>query len=49
MEAIEFITKCNSYIEEIREVIRPDLIALIDELKEIDPHDLVKPDTFFMN
>ena len=26
----------------------PDLVALIDELKEIDPHDSVKPDTFFM-
>ena len=35
-------------LDEIREVIRPDLVALIDELKEIDPHDLVKPDTFFM-
>src|SRR5665647_2192244 len=45
---------CKLYIEtrigvvSEKVAIRPDLVALIDELKEIDPHDLVKPDTFFM-
>ena len=43
MEAIEFVSNYESYLEEIREVIRPELFPLIDELKEIDPHDLVQP------
>lgn len=49
MESIEFINKYESFLDEISEVVRPELIPIIDELKEIDPHDLVRPDTFFMS
>ena len=48
METIEFISIYDKYLEEIREVIKPDLIPIIIELFEIDPHDLVTPDTYFM-
>jgi hypothetical protein len=46
MEAIEFINKYESYLDEIRTVIKPELLPIIDELKNIDPHDLVSPETY---
>jgi hypothetical protein len=49
MESIEFINKYESFLDEISEVVRPELLSIINELKEIDPHDLVRPDTFFMS
>lgn len=47
MKAIEFVNNYHLYINEISQVIRPELQSALDELKEIDPHDLVRPDTFF--
>lgn len=47
MEAIMFVKNYMDYLEEISSVIKPELLPIIDELKEIDPHDLVRPDTFF--
>lgn len=47
MEAIVFVKNYMDYLEEISSVIKPDLLPIIDELEEIDPHDLVRPDTFF--
>ncbi len=49
MEAIEFITKYESYLEEIRAVIKPELLPIIDQLKNIDPHDLVTPETYLVD
>lgn len=48
MEAIEFINKYGSYIDEISLVVKPELQPILDELRQIDPHDLVRPDTFFI-
>ena len=47
MESIEFINRYESYLNEISEVVKPELLPIIDELRQIDPHDLVRPDTFF--
>ena len=47
MEAIEFVNNYPLYLSEISSVIKPELQPVLDELKEIDPHDLVRPDTFF--
>jgi hypothetical protein len=47
MEAIEFINNYNSYLEEISQVIKPELQTILGELKEIDPHDLIKPEGYF--
>ena len=47
MDAFEFVNNYTSYIEEISQVIRPELQPVLDELKEIDPHDLVSPETYF--
>ena len=49
MEAIEFITKYESYINEIRDVVKPELLPIIDQLKNIDPHDLVTPETYLID
>ncbi len=35
------------YLDEISSVTKPELLPIIDELKEIDPHDLVQPETWF--
>ena len=47
MEAIEFVNNYQQYLEEISQVIKPELQPVLDELKEIDPHDLVRPETYF--
>ena len=41
MESVEFI---NRY--EIWEVVKPELIPILEELKQIDPHDLVRPEWY---
>lgn len=45
MESIELINRYESNLDEISEVIKPELLPIIDELRQIDPHDLVRPDT----
>lgn len=47
MDAIEFIQNYPDYLTEIREVVKPELHLIIGELSAIDPHDFVKPDTWF--
>ena len=49
METIEFISNYSKYLEEIRHVVQPHLISVIVELSEIDPHDLVSPDSYFIS
>jgi hypothetical protein len=49
MDAIEFINSYPQYLEEIRSVIKPELIPVVDQLENIDPHDLVTPATWFLN
>ena len=49
MDAIEFIKNYNQFISEIEQVIKPELKIHLDKLRATDPHDLVRPDTFFMN
>jgi len=47
MESIEFINRYESNLDEISEVVKPELIPIIDELRQIDPHDLVRPEAYF--
>jgi len=49
MDAIEFVNHYESYIEEIRSVIRPELFPQLEELARTDPHDLLTPETWFPN
>lgn len=48
MEAIVFVKNYLNYLDEIGEVVKPELLPILDELRQIDPHDLVRPDTFFI-
>jgi len=48
MDAIFFVKNYLNYLDEIGEVIKPELQPFLDELRQIDPHDLVRPDTFFI-
>ena len=47
MEAIEFINNYEAYLLEIEQVVKPEHYAAIDRLREYDPHEIVKPDTWF--
>jgi hypothetical protein len=49
MEAIEFVINYEEYINEISNVIKPELIPIINELREKDPHDFVSPETYFIS
>ncbi len=47
MESTRFINNYEYFIDEIQSVVKPELLPIIEELKAIDPHDLVRPDTWF--
>ncbi len=47
MEAIEFVTKYEQYLTEIEQVVKPEYLPVIEKLRDIDPHDLVRPDAWF--
>jgi hypothetical protein len=47
MEAIAFVKNYMDYLDEISQVIKPELQPVLDELRQIDPHDLVQPDSWF--
>lgn len=49
MEAITFVLNYQSYIDRLEKVVREEFKQIIEELRMLDPHDLVSPDTFFLN
>lgn len=49
MDAIEFISAYDSYVDEIRMVAKESLQAIVDELGNRDPHDLITTETWFPN
>lgn len=49
MTAIEFIINYSAIIGMIEKTVKPELLPAIEKLKEIDPHDLVTPDSIFIN
>jgi len=49
MDALEFIDKYDSYIEEIALVVKPEYTTIIDKMRKIDPHDLIVPETWFVS
>ena len=49
MDAIEFINNYQSYLEEIEMVVKPEYQPIITKMKEIDPHDLVVPESWFVS
>lgn len=49
MNSLQFVIKYEAYINEIQQVTKTEFQPAIDALLQIDPHDLVRPDTFFLN
>lgn len=47
MDAIEFTVRYELYLEEISSMVRPELLPVIEQLREIDVHDLVTPESWF--
>ncbi|HCY77675.1 MAG TPA: hypothetical protein DHV28_17320 [Ignavibacteriales bacterium] len=47
MDSIIFIKKYEAYLNEIQRVVKPEYQSVIDDLLQIDPHDLVSPDDWF--
>lgn len=47
MEAFVFVNNYLNYIDEIGQAIKPELQPILDELRQVDPHDLVRPDSYF--
>lgn len=46
LEANKFVSRYPQCLQEIRSVIRPELFP---QLKELDPHDLITPESYFPN
>ena len=49
MDAFDFVNSYDKFIEEIESVIKPELLPILQKLKETDPHDLVSPETWFVS
>ena len=47
MDAITFVKNYTDYLDEISQVIKSELQPILNELRELDPHDLVQPDSWF--
>lgn len=47
MDAIEFIAKYPVCLATIKKVTKDVYLPVLEEMEKIDPHDLVKPDTWF--
>lgn len=49
MNAFEFIGNYPKYISEIEEIIKPELLPILEVLKNTDPHYLISPDIWFFS
>ncbi len=49
MDAFEFTAQYETFIEEIEQVIKPELLPVLEKLKETDPHNLITPEAFFVS
>ncbi len=47
VKAIEFVMNYEGYVKEIEAVVRTEFKLIIQKMLEIDPHDLITPDSYF--
>ncbi len=47
VEAIDFVMNYETYVKEIQSVVRPEFEPIIQKMLEIDPHDLITPESYF--
>lgn len=49
MDAIQFVNKYQNYVDEISLVVKEDFRPIINKMKEIDPHDFITPEAYFVS
>ena len=49
MDAFEFVYCYEKFVEDIEQLIKPELLPILEKLKEKDPHDLITPESWFIN
>ena len=47
MDAIEFVRRYPSYIDQLSKVVKPEHQTVIRKLRKLDPHDVLKPEHYF--
>ena len=47
MDAIAFFARYPEYLETIRKVTRDEYLPILEQMEKTEPHDLVKPDSWF--
>ena len=49
MDAFDFVMNYEKFLNEIENVIKPELLPVFEKLKQTDPTDLIGPDAFFVS
>jgi hypothetical protein len=49
MDALDFIIHYPDYLDEIEQIVKPELLPIVAELREIDFHDLITPNVCFVS
>jgi len=49
MDAISFVVNYPTYIETIKTVTKAEYLPILAKMGQWDPHDLVKPDSWFQS
>jgi hypothetical protein len=49
MDAIEFVNKYPKFLEDISEVVKDEYQSIVDDMCEVDPHDLIPPEAYFVS
>ena len=47
MDAFQFVSNYEKFVDELAKVVKPEYLEIVNKLKAKDPHDLVRPETFF--
>jgi hypothetical protein len=49
MDAIEFISNYPTYLDEIEQIVKPELLPVVEHLRHFNPCHLVSPDVWFVS
>jgi hypothetical protein len=49
VEAIGFVINYETYLNEIEQVVKPEYLEIIERLRDIDPHDILRPESWFQS
>lgn len=44
---LKFIRNYEYYLNVLEKIVKPEYQVVIEEMREIDPHELITPDTYF--